>query len=104
MTTDGKVFANEADAIIAEHDYHLHSMANALAARIKPAYGTSYASEDRIASELLENCNDVLRFADAIRARWPEGDSELAEHSRRIAMAMKNPTAHAPGDGPERQD
>ena len=105
MTTDGKVFANETDAIVAEHDYHLHSKANALAERIKPAYGTMYTRAEDIASELLDNLNDVLLLADAIRVRWPEPKFNYMEARREaLAMATTTPTAHAPVDGPARED
>ena len=97
MTTDGKVFANESEAVVAEHDYQLRRMAYALAESIKPAYGTMYARTDEIAFELMDNLNDVLLLADAIRARWPERDPYQI-------VAPTLPTAHAPADGPERED
>jgi len=64
-TTDGKVFLTEREALVAEHDYSLHSVANALADRIKPAYGDA----DEIAAGLLNEPALVAKLAELMNIR-----------------------------------
>ena len=63
-TTDGRVFLTEAEAMAAERDYDLHSAANALADRIKPAYGDA----DQLARDLIGEDDLVIRLANAMLA------------------------------------